>query len=159
MTPKSKKRKTTKRPAPLSRADLLPLAASLARSISLKNHMALAAFKTGHGNLDLARELLKTVCWTFYLSDGRAVAEREEDFILAERSLKASLIEARETGRWEIAESDAIHLEKILRLHDEHLASTPLHQLERAKQRLTRLVQEKEGSPSRAVGHSRNRVA
>jgi hypothetical protein len=68
MTLKPKKRKATKRAAPLSRQDLLPMAASLAQSISLKNHVALAVFKTGQGNLDLAGDLLKTLYWTFYLT-------------------------------------------------------------------------------------------
>lgn len=130
------------------------MAASLARSISLKNHMALAVFKTGQGNVDLASELLKTLYWTFYLSDSEEVAEREEDFIAAERSLKASLIGAQATDQWEIAESDEHRLEKILQLHDEHLLSTPVHRLEKAKQRLARLIEKNQGFPSFAVERS-----
>jgi hypothetical protein len=83
MTNKPKKRKAAKRAAPLSRQDLLPMAASLARSVSLKNHMALAVLKTGQGNLDLAGELLKTLYWAFYLSESREVSALEGDFMAA----------------------------------------------------------------------------
>ena len=124
------------------------MAGSLARSISLKNHMALAVFKTGQGNLDLASELLKTLYWAFYLCDSKELTEREEDFIAAELSLKACLIEAQNTDQWKIADADALHMEVILNLHDKQLASTPVHRLEKAKRRLARLMEKDEGFPS-----------
>ncbi|MFT4438937.1 hypothetical protein [Caballeronia sp. 15715] len=127
------------------------MAASLARSISLKNHMALAVFKTGQGNLDLASELLKTLYWAFYLCDSKELTEREEDFIAAELSLKACLIEAQDTDQWKIAEADALHMEVILNLHDKQLASTPVHRLSEAKKRLGRLMERNEGFPSFAI--------
>jgi len=151
MTNKPKKRKATERAAPLSRTDLLPIAASLARAISLKNHMALAVFKTGQGNLDLAGDLLKTLYWTFYLSDSGEASALETDFVGAERGLKACLIEAQDSNQWKIAGADALHMEVILQLHDKQLASIPVHLLEKAKQRLARLMERNEGFPSFAI--------
>ncbi|OTP76245.1 hypothetical protein [Caballeronia sordidicola] len=151
---KPKKRKAAKGAAPLSRQDLLPMVAPLARSISLKNHMALAVFKTGQGNLDLASELLKTLYWAFYLSDGGEVGAAEADFMAAERALKACLIEAQTTDQWGIAEADALHMEVILQLHDRQLASMPVHRLEKAKQRLFRLMEKDGGFPSFAMERS-----
>jgi hypothetical protein len=84
----------------------------------------------------LAGDLLKTLYWSFYLSDSTEVTGREGDFIAAERSLKACLIKARDTNQWRIAEADARHMEVIRQLHDKQLASTPVYRLEKAKRRL-----------------------
>jgi hypothetical protein len=69
MAANTKKRKSIRQSPRLSRSDLLPTSSTIARSISLKNHMALAALKSAQGNVHLAGELLKTLYWTFYLSD------------------------------------------------------------------------------------------
>lgn len=88
MASKSKKQKSTSQAPRLSRSDLLPTSPSIARSISLKNHMALAALKNGQGNLDLAGELLKTLYWMFYLSDDATVQEHKDNLLAAEKALK-----------------------------------------------------------------------
>jgi hypothetical protein len=40
--------------------------------------MALASLKTAQGNFHLAGELLKTLYWTFYLSDKETLKEQKE---------------------------------------------------------------------------------
>jgi len=151
MASKSKKPKSTSQALRLSRSDLLPTSPSIARSISLRNHMALAALKNGQGNLDLAGELLKTLYWMFYLSDDTTVQEQKDNLLAAEKALKSSIVRAAETDTWALNETDALHIAELLRLHDNQLSSLPVHRLEKAKRRLQKLLAENEGFPSFAL--------
>ncbi|WP_438391918.1 hypothetical protein [Caballeronia sp. DA-9] len=65
--------------------------------------MALAALRSAQGNADLVGELLKTTYWTFYLSDEGTLMKHKENFVAAERSLKASIARAVDTRRGMLA--------------------------------------------------------
>jgi len=151
MASKSKKQKSTSQAPRLSRSDLLPTSPSIARSISLRNHMALAALKNGQGNLDLAGELLKTLYWMFYLSDDTTVQEQKDNLLAAEQALKSSIVRAAGTDTWALNETDALHIAALLRLHDDQLSSLPVHRLEKAKRRLQKLLAGNEGFPRFAL--------
>jgi hypothetical protein len=145
MASNSKKRKSAQR---LSRSDLLPMSPAIARSISLKNHMALAALRNGQGNIDLAGELLKTLYWTFYLSDAVTVHEQKDNLIAAEKALKSSIVSAADTKVWVLIDTDALSISALLRLHDDQLSSLPVHRLEKAKHRLQKLFAQEAGFPA-----------
>ena len=67
MAIKAKKRKPERKLPPLSRAELLPLAAAQARDQSLRAHMALVMVRSGHGDLSVLGELLRTVFVTYFV--------------------------------------------------------------------------------------------
>lgn len=136
MTSKAKKRPPARKRATFTRTELLPLVSSIAHSMSLRNHMSLAALRVGQGNLDLAGELLKALYWTYYLSDVDTLSAHERDFVGAEQSLKASIVKGAAEHQWGLDASGAGHLATILQLHDQQLASVPVYELDRAKERL-----------------------
>ena len=148
MAANTKKRKSIKQSPRLSRSDLLPTSLAIARSISLKNHMALAALKSAQGNVHLAGELLKTLYWTFYLSDEETLKEQEKNFVAAERGLKACITRAADTQTWAVSNADALYIAALLQLHDDQLRLVPVHRLEKAKHRLEKLLAQDEGFPS-----------
>jgi hypothetical protein len=148
MASNTKKRKSTKQTPRLNRSDLLPTSPSIASSILLKNHMALAALKTAQGNVHLAGELLKTLYWTFYLSDEETLKEQKENFIEAERCLKVSIAQAADTHTWAVSDADALYIAALLQLHDDQLRLMPVHRLEKAKHRLEKLFAQGKGFPT-----------
>jgi len=93
MASKPKKRKITRTSPPLTRAMLLPMSAARVRKVSLQNHLALVALRQGHGNIDLAGELLKTVFVAFFLTDPDSLATRSPDFVRTEAALKTLIKE------------------------------------------------------------------
>ncbi|AME28128.2 hypothetical protein AXG89_30185 (plasmid) [Burkholderia sp. PAMC 26561] len=110
--------------------------------------MALAALKSAQGNVHLAGELLKTLYWTFYLSDEETIKEQKENFIGAEQILKACITRAADTQAWEVSDADALYIAVLLQLHDDQLRLMPVHRLEKAKHRLEKLLAHDEGFPS-----------
>ena len=109
--------------------------------------MALVALRQGHGNIDLAGELLKTVFVAFFLTDPDCLAPRSHDFAQAEAAIKTLIKEAASTDDWRLAEGKCEVIELILALHDQQLAVMPTHRIEAAKQRLMRVL-EKGSFPS-----------
>ncbi len=81
--------------------------------------MALAALKSAQGNVHLAGELLKTLYWTFYLSDAETLEEQKRNFVAAERSRKACITRAADTQTWEVSDTDAHYIAALLQLHDD----------------------------------------
>jgi len=148
-TPKKRKARTSRRP--FSREMLLPLAPAKARAISLHNHLALAACRQQQGNIDLVGELLKTVFVTFYLVSGACRQVHADRFKVAQRSIEAMIIRAASEQQWGLEEEACMAVEAILRLHDEQVASSPLHEIHAAKQWLT-VELEKGGFPKLTFG-------
>jgi hypothetical protein len=103
--------------------------------------MALVALRQGHGNIDLAGELLKTVFVAFFLADPDFLAPRSHDFVQAEEAIKTLIKEAASTDDWRLDEGKCKVIELILALHDQQLAALPKHRIERAKQRLMRVLE------------------
>lgn len=141
MASKPKKRKVIRKSPPLSRAMLLPMSATLVRKVSLQNHMALVALRQGHGNIDLAGELLKTVFVAFFLAGPDFLATCSHDFAPAEVAIKTLINEAASTDDWRLDEGQCAAIELILSLHDQQLAVLPTHRIEGAKQRLMRVLE------------------
>jgi hypothetical protein len=141
MASTAKKRKVTRTTSPLTRDMLLPMAATLARKVSLQNHMALVALRQGEGNADLVAELLRTVFIAFYLVDAGGLAPHTQAFIHAETTLKTVIKEAAHDKDWHLGEEHCEGIKTVLALHDAQLASLPVHRIERAKQWLMRVLE------------------
>ena len=111
------------RRTPLSREQLLPIAPGKARTLSLKSHLALAALRQGHGNEDLASELLKTLYLTFFANEAERRNGLFETFLAAERALKACIHHAVTADEWRLDASHCEVIEAVLRAYDAQLAS------------------------------------
>ncbi|WP_438391778.1 hypothetical protein [Caballeronia sp. DA-9] len=133
---------------------LLPTAAATARAVSLQNHMALVALRSGRGNIELAGELLKTVYLTYFLCAPDHIKSTSEKFLAAELALKSSILDSTTGGEWRLSDALCHNIEAVLCLHDAQLASVPVHQIAAAKERLSRVLQA--GSfPDMAATHLR----
>lgn len=128
------------RRAPLTRAQLFPIAPDVARVFSLKNHLALVAMRSGRGNVDSATELIKTLYLTFLLCDPEGLDPAIATFLEAEGVLRTCIHDSEMDGKWEIADAQCEAIEAVLRAHDTQLASKPLHRIEVAKGRLNRIL-------------------
>ncbi|SAL66117.1 Fis family transcriptional regulator [Caballeronia humi] len=111
---------------PLTREQLLPIAPSKARTLSLKSHLALAALRQGQGNEDLASELLKTLYLTFFANEAEKQNVLFETFLAAELALKACIHHAVTANEWRIDASHCEVIEALLRVYDAQLASLPV---------------------------------
>src|ERR1700692_2914195 len=105
MASKPRKRKPARKAAPMTRAMLLPMPAALAQTVSLKKHMALVALRQGHGNIDLAGELLRTIYLTYFLADGEAQTTSQDLFASAECAIKTTIAQSVMTGEWCLEDS------------------------------------------------------
>lgn len=141
MASKPKKRKPGRKTPPMTREMLLPTTVAAARDVSLRNHMALVAMRRGHGNVDLAGELLKTVYLTYFLAVAETCRESVDALIEADLALRTSISHAVVTNEWRLEEVHCRHIEVALRMHDTQLASLPLHRVKAAKARLTGVLE------------------
>jgi len=137
MANKAKKRKPGRKLPPLSRADLLPLAAAQARDQSLRAHMALVMVRSGHGDLSVLGELLRTVFVTYFACKSSGEVSYFEHFVEAESALKAGMDRGEAEGLWAVSNAGASALEIVLTLQDHHLVNRPSYLLERAQEQLS----------------------
>jgi len=133
---KTKKRVPGRKSAPLSRTDLLPLGAARAKVLSLTTHMALAAVRSGHGDLTMLGELLRTVYIVYFICEAEHHIPLPEDFINAERCLKASMDVGEAEGLWKIGDNGMDSLEAVMALHDLQLVNKPSYRIDQAKDQL-----------------------
>lgn len=145
--------KTNRRREPLSKAMLLPVPAVDARAISLENHLALVAMRSGQGNVDLVLGLFKIVYMAYFLHE--ALRARTEPDLLrdAEHVLMRTTARANRGEAWSIPAEDVSCLERIVTLYDRYLATLPAHRFISARDRLQRFLAGKSVSPI-ATGES-----
>ncbi|MFM0412577.1 MAG: hypothetical protein RXR20_04645 [Paraburkholderia sp.] len=139
--------KTNRRREPLSKAMLLPVPAAHAGAVSLENHLALVAMRSGQGNVDLVLGLFKIVYLAYFLHEamrGRADLDLFRD---AEGVLTRSTARANRGEAWSIPAEDVSCLERIVTLYDRYLATLPAHRFISARDRLQRLLAGKSVSP------------
>ncbi|MCE4548080.1 MULTISPECIES: hypothetical protein [unclassified Caballeronia] len=139
MSNKPKNAKTMRR-APLTRAQLLPIAPATTRAFSLRYHLALVALRNGRGNADLASELVKTLYLTYFVCERDRLDPPIETYLKAEAVLRACIHDSETDHPWAIADDQCEAIETVLCAHDTQLASTPLHRIEVAKGRLDRIL-------------------
>lgn len=131
---------------PLTREMLLPLPVAKTRALSLENHLALVAMRTGNGNVDQMSCLLKVVYLTWFMIDDPAAGELPL-FHQAEAALERSTTRAECREGWTLPDDDCRAIERILVLHDHQLASLPSHRYTSAWERLTRFIASPNRSP------------
>jgi len=141
MSNPAKKRKPGRKTPPLSREQLLPMAAPLARDASLKAHVALAAMRSGQGNVALLGELMKTIYLTYLLSATHR-PDLAEGFAAGQKALNDNFATGPIKDEWALDAVIATSLEPILLEHDAQLARRPLHVIEAHQDRLTKMLKE-----------------
>lgn len=119
----------------LSKTMLLPHTATYVRELVLHNHLALAAFRVGKGNVDLLAELVKALYLTWYLQEAGFGAAERELYLDAERILDAA---ARNASKniWLIEAGDCLPITGILDLHEQQLLSAPVYAVDEAQARV-----------------------
>lgn len=105
---------------------LLPIPTSVAQMRSMRAHLALASLECGHGNGDLAAELIRSIYITWFLvSDGPDV---EADlFTAAEAGMQRCLDNVVVEKCWRVDEPGARVLGRVLCLLDQELDAAPSH--------------------------------
>ncbi|WP_080484057.1 hypothetical protein [Burkholderia cenocepacia] len=119
---------------------LLPLPTERVRSLSLENHLALAALRSGHGNENQVSCLLKTVYLAFFLRDLTATARDVDQYRRAETVLDRCIKRADEGERWLLLDTEHSAIERVLVVHDEQLAAVPTHRYLDAWKLLSRFM-------------------
>ncbi|MEZ2354339.1 hypothetical protein [Caballeronia sp. RCC_10] len=140
MSNKPKKAKSLRR-APLTRAQLLPIAPGVARAFSLKSHLALVAMRTGRGDADTASELIKTLYLTYLVCEKDRLDPSIGTYLRAHAVLRTCIAASKAADKWEVADDQCSAIEAVLCAHDRQLASTPLHRIKLAKAQLDRILQ------------------
>jgi hypothetical protein len=135
------KKSKPKRRTPLTREQLLPLAPATARTLSLKNHLALVALRQGHGNADLVSELMRTLYLTFFANEAGRPNAPFDTFLTAELALKACIHQAVTADEWRLEAAQCEVIEAVLRAYDAQLTSLPAHKIEAATVRLGRMLE------------------
>ena len=146
--PRSVTRKTGRKP--LTREMLLPLPVAKFRAVSLENHLALVAMRTGNGNVDQMSCLLKTVYLAWFMHDG-ATGDDRGLFRDAESALECSATRAERGDGWTFSDGDSAAVERVLAVHDGQLASMPSHRYTAAWERLQRFITSDARSPFPAL--------
>lgn len=128
---------------------LLPLPVSRVRALSLENHLALAAMRSGHGNLDVAMTLLRILYLTWFMRDTAGGEGNPDVFRDAEAAVTRSRIRADQHEGWTLEDTDHDLFAEILALHDQQLASMPSHRYTAAWDSLNRFLRNDDESPIR----------
>jgi hypothetical protein len=138
----------------LKRSDLLPMAASTFRAVSLRNHLALVALRQGFGHAEIASELLKTAYLTYFICGIDADEGSLETCVAAELTIKASVAHAKMAGKWALKSGHAHYVEKMLCQHDVQLTTLALCTIGAAARRLSQMIEDG-GMPNLAARYMR----
>jgi hypothetical protein len=126
---------------------LLPLPASVVRSISLENHLALATMRSGHGTRVTTVALLRVLYMTFYMVEKHCAEADLMLFLEVEAALDESMRAADAGGGWKIATERLPALEQVLQRSDEVVSGVPKYRYVEAWDRLNRFVGSEQHSP------------
>lgn len=123
-----------------ARAALLPPTPESVRSRSLRNHLALAALRAGSGNGHLLSDLIRALYLAWYLREAGFGTVRHAFFPEAAEALESSAARAKADDVWQVSPDEAAILGRLLALHDEQLANTPVGVMLGAQRRLLRFA-------------------
>lgn len=121
----SRSRSNTSTRRPLAKSDLLPLRTDHVRSLSLENHLALAAVCSGQGSDDQISCLLRAVYLAFFMREATRIGGDLELFRQAEDVLDECISRAERGEAWALHDDEHQAIERVLLLHDEQLAAIP----------------------------------
>ncbi|QVN21312.1 hypothetical protein [Burkholderia pyrrocinia] len=130
-----------------TREMLLPLSTHIVRSLSLENHLALAAIRTGWGAPRIMKVLTRALYMTYFLIERVASDDEMALFRDAEAVLDQSISTAEKAGTWEVTAEQSPILEKILLWFDEAVSRVPMCRYIECMERFYRFAQSAEKSP------------
>jgi hypothetical protein len=150
-----KSREKTRRSThkPLGKALLLPMNQASARELSLAHHLALAACRSDRGNKHLINELARAIYMTYFLQLARFGSLAVRVYLDAETALDNVLSRA-DDGDWRLSDDETSVFEAVLALHDQQLASAPMHRVVDVEKRLRTFVMESAPSPLTGLQHA-----
>lgn len=103
--------RNTKRPR--SKAELLPLPASLVRDISLENHLTLATMRAGHGTAETMIALLRVLYLAYFVVESELSAADHGLFLEVEAALQQCIEAAGKGQAWQVSD-DGVTLISVL---------------------------------------------
>ncbi|WP_133295776.1 hypothetical protein [Burkholderia reimsis] len=110
---------------PRNKEMLLPLPAGVARGISLENHLALAAMRSGHGTPETMVTLLRVLYMTHFLLGTACSSSDQSLFLNVEAALSKCIQEAEKRSDWRLEAEWLPGIEAILRRFDEVIQYIP----------------------------------
>ena len=135
-----------------TKAPLLPPTLESVRSLSLRNHLALAALCAGEGNGHLLSDLIHVLYMSWYLREAGFGTADGALFLDAAAALERCAALATAADVWQVSPADAAALERLLALHDEQLASTPVGVMHGAQKRIARFARSDRKVPWQETG-------
>lgn len=130
-----------------TKALLLPLSTEKVRSLSLENHLALAAVRAARGDLDRLCCLLRVVYLAFYMRGETANGMDLELYRQAEAALNACIARIEHGEPCLLLDQEQTAVERVLVLHDQQLAAVPKFRYLDAWDQLQRFIVSKHRSP------------
>ena len=120
----------------LTKVELLPLSTADVKRLSLKHHLALAALRTGHADVDLIATLMNVVSLAFFL---RPHDEADVSvYADAQTTLNCVVERMHANDGIRLLPAELEILERVVVQHDAQLASTPVFRLMEAWSQLGR---------------------
>ncbi|MFM0069571.1 hypothetical protein PQQ86_00165 [Paraburkholderia sediminicola] len=135
-----------------AKATLLPPTLEAVRSLSLRNHLALTALRAGSGNGHLLSDLIRALYLAWYLREAGFGTIHHASFPEAAEALERSAARATANNVWQVSPDEAAILERLLALHDEQLANTPVGVMLGAQRRLLRFATSDRKTPWQEAG-------
>jgi hypothetical protein len=132
---------------PLTKTMLLPPTPERVREVSLRNHLALAAWRSGAGNRALLHELFVALYLSYFLGEAGFGDETRGFYQGAQEALDRCIARAAIENDWGIEPEDSVVLEQLLRLYDQQLAAAPRYVTDGARKRLLRFADSDESLP------------
>lgn len=115
---------------------LLPMSTAIAQRISLENHLALEALRSGAGGEHHFNGMCQAACIASLLCEAGYGTARKGLFGEAERVLLDCRRAGIETENWRFDGESYRILAEVLTLHDTQFSITPVRELIRANERL-----------------------
>ncbi|MCX4163133.1 MULTISPECIES: hypothetical protein [Paraburkholderia] len=126
--------------APLTKAQLLPPTAASARELSLRNHLAVAACRSGNGNRALLRELFAIACLSYFLREAGFAFGPDTLYGEVQGALERCVERCSTDEPWQVDEPDGVALGRLVTIYDRQFSTAPMYVMEGAHKRLKRLA-------------------
>ncbi|MBJ9698334.1 hypothetical protein I5699_35270 [Burkholderia cenocepacia] len=132
---------------PRSKAELLPLQVTHVRAISLENHLALAAIRSGQGTHETMIALLRVLYLGYFLVEPDVSDSDLALFLGAETVLQDSIDSAADGREWHVPTNRLPEIERLLLRMDALVATVPKYRYLQAWDRLGRFATSANCSP------------
>lgn len=133
--------------ATLTKAQLFPLSTERIRSLSLENHLALAAVRAGRGDFDQICCLIRVVYLAYFMRGETTAGADLELYRHAEAALDACIKRIEQDQPCLLLDQEQTVVECVLVLHDDQLAAVPKFRYLEAWEQLQRFITSGKHSP------------